>query len=121
MSLGLRFEYYPLMMRKDSGIERLDLSTYEVLLGGRGNTPDDVGIDLQSFYFAPRLGACTASPGTPCCARATADDQPLPWSRPMRGSYPYDIFYNKTAEQYGWLGTLERDSPGRCPTSAPGA
>ena len=26
---------------------------------------------------------------------------PLPWSRPLRGTYPYDIFFNQTAEQYG--------------------
>jgi hypothetical protein len=25
----------------------------------------------------------------------------LPWSRPMRGSFPFDIFFNQTAEQFG--------------------
>ena len=112
VSLGLRFEYYPLMMRKDSGIERLDLSTYEVLLGGRGNTPDDVGINLQSFYFAPRLGVMyRLTENTVLRAGYGRTINPLPWSRPMRGSYPYDIYYNKTAEQYGWLGTLEQGIP----------
>ena len=24
----------------------------------------------------------------------------IPWSRPLRGSFPYDIFFNQTAEQY---------------------
>jgi hypothetical protein len=33
VNVGLRFERYPLMTRKDSGIERLDYSTYTVLPG----------------------------------------------------------------------------------------
>jgi len=101
LSLGLRFEYYPLMTRKDSGIERLDLSTYEVLLGGLGNTPEDVGIDLKSFYLAPRIGAMyRLTEDTVLRAGYGQTINPLPWSRPMRGSYPYDIYYNRTADQY---------------------
>ncbi len=112
LSLGLRFEYYPLMTRKDSGIERLDLSTYEVLLGGLGNTPEDVGIDLKSFYLAPRVGAMyRLTEDTVLRAGYGQTINPLPWSRPMRGSYPFDIYYNRTAEQYGWLGTLEHGIP----------
>jgi len=112
LSLGLRFEYYPLMTRADSGIERLDLSTYEVLLGGRGNTPEDVGINLKSFYMAPRLGVMyRLTEDTVLRAGFGQTINPLPWSRPMRGSYPYDIFYNRTAEQYGWLGTLDQGIP----------
>jgi hypothetical protein len=112
LSLGLRFEYYPLMTRKDSGIERLDYNTYEVLLGGRGSTPEDVGIDLKSFYLAPRLGAMyRLTEKTVVRAGYGRTVNPLPWSRPIRGSYPYDIFYNNTAEQYAWLGTLEQGIP----------
>jgi hypothetical protein len=68
LNLGLRFERYPLMKRADSGIERLDYSTYEVLLGGRGNVPEDVGINVKKLYVAPS----TASPTTPCSAPVTA-------------------------------------------------
>ncbi len=112
LSLGVRFEYYPLMTRKDSGIERLDLATYEVLLGGRGSTPEDVGIDLKKLYLAPRLGAMyRLTDDTVLRAGYGRTINPLPWSRPMRGSFPYDVFYNKTAEQYGNLGTLESGIP----------
>ena len=45
------------MTRADSGIERLDYSTYKVLLGGLGDTPEDVGHQpRRRWYFAPRLG-----------------------------------------------------------------
>ena len=39
---------------------------------------------------------------------------PLPWSRPMRGSYPYDVFFNQTAEQFAFFPS----APGS-PTSRP--
>jgi hypothetical protein len=102
LNLGLRFEMYPLMSREDRGIERLDLDTYEVLLGGLGSTPDDAGIDVKKFYVAPRLGAIYRI-GEKSVVRAGYGRtfNPLPWSRPMRGSFPFDIFFNQTAEQFG--------------------
>ena len=102
LNVGLRFEFYPLMKRADRGIERLDLATYEVLLGGLGGTPEDVGINLKKFYVAPRLGAAYRfTDDTVLRAGYGRTFNPLPWSRPMRGSFPFDIFFNQTAEQYG--------------------
>jgi outer membrane receptor protein involved in Fe transport len=101
LNLGLRFERYPLMKRADSGIERLDYSTYEVLLGGRGNVPEDVGINVKKLYVAPRLGAAyRLTNDTVLRAGYGRTFNPLPWSRPLRGSYPYDIFFNQSAEQF---------------------
>ena len=112
LSLGLRLENYPLMKRANRGIERLDLNTYEALIGGLGSTPDDVGIDLKKWYFAPRLGAMYRF-GEKAVARVGYGRtvNPLPWSRPMRGSFPQDIFFSRTADQFSWLGTLENGIP----------
>ena len=55
--LGLRWEYYPIMQRADRGIERVDLDTLEVLLGGRGGNPTDLGFSAGKDNFAPRVGA----------------------------------------------------------------
>ena len=109
ISAGLRVENYPLMSRVGRGIERLDLTTYEALLGGVGNTPDDVGINLKTWYLAPRLGAMYRF-GEKAVARVGYGRtiNPLPWSRPMRGSFPQDIFFNRTADQFVALGTLEQ-------------
>jgi hypothetical protein len=95
------------MKRADRGIERLLYDSYEVLIGGLGGVPDDVGINLKTLYFAPRFGAMYRL-GEKAVARVGYGRtiNPLPWSRPMRGSFPQDIFYNRTAEQYTWLGTL---------------
>jgi hypothetical protein len=104
LNLGLRFERYPLMKRRDSGVERLDLGTYTVLLGGRGDVPDDVGIKVKSLYLAPRVGAIyRATDDTVFRAGYGITYNPLPWSRPLRGSFPYDIFFNQTAEQFAYF------------------
>jgi hypothetical protein len=112
VSAGLRLEYYPLMTRADSGIERLDYSNYTVLLGGRGNTPQDVGINLKKWYLAPRLGLMyRLTEKSVIRAGYGRTINPLPWSRPMRGSFPYDINLNKTADNYAAATTLGAGIP----------
>jgi len=112
VNLGLRMEYYPLMTRATRGIERLDYNTYTVLMGGLGGVPEDVDIDLQTLYFAPRLGASyQLNEQTVVRAGYGRTINPLPWSRPMRGSFPYDIQFNRTAEQFGWATTLSAGIP----------
>jgi len=112
LSLGARLEYYPLMTRKDSGIERLDYGTYTVLLGGRGDVPEDVGINMKHWYVAPRLGAMyRLSEKSVLRAGYGLTVNPLPWSRPMRGSYPYDIQLSNSADVYEWATTLAAGIP----------
>jgi hypothetical protein len=107
VSAGLRAEYYPLMTRADRGIERLEYDTYTVLLGGLGDVPKDVGINIQKWYLAPRLGTMyRLSENQVLRAGYGRTINPLPWSRPMRGSFPQDINFNRTADQYSWVGTL---------------
>lgn len=112
VSAGLRVEHYPLMRRKDRGIERLDYSTYTMLLGGVGDVPDDVGINLKTWYLAPRFGTMyRLSENQVVRAGYGRTINPLPWSRPMRGSFPFDIALNRTADQFGWVGTLADGIP----------
>lgn len=58
LSLGMRYEYYPLMSRADRGLEVLDLTQTlpfagaarpqpVLLLGGLGGNPDDLGIKIS--------------------------------------------------------------------------
>ncbi len=112
LSLGARAEYYPLMTRADRGLERLDYDTYTVLIGGRGDVPEDVGINLQKWYFAPRTGLIyRLTENAVARAGYGRTINPLPWSRPMRGSFPQDINFNRTAEQYRSVGTLADGIP----------
>jgi hypothetical protein len=113
LSLGLRMEYYPLMTRADSGIERLDLNTWTLLMGGRGDVPEDVGINMKKMYFAPRLGAMyRLTEKSVIRAGYGRTINPLPWSRPMRGAYPYDVYLSQSGETYGWATTLAQGIPG---------
>ena len=45
LDLGLRWEYYPIMHRVDGrGLDRLDLTTLEVIVAGRGGNPQNNGM-----------------------------------------------------------------------------
>ena len=44
LDLGLRWEYYPIMSRADRQIEMLDRNTLDVLIGGVGGNPKNMGL-----------------------------------------------------------------------------
>ena len=56
MSGGVRWEYYPVPVHADRGVELFDFTTNKVLLCGRGSTPANCGIDVQKDLFTPRIG-----------------------------------------------------------------
>jgi hypothetical protein len=98
VNLGLRYEYYPIMMRRDRGLERLDFDTWEVLLGGVGGVPADVGLKPSKTLFAPRLGlAYRINDDTVFRTGYGQTLNPLPWSRPLRGFYPLTIGFGESA------------------------
>jgi outer membrane receptor protein involved in Fe transport len=95
LSLGLRYEYYPLMTRADRGLERYDPTTNLVLIGRRGGNPDNVGIDVSKRFFAPRVGfAYRWGANTVVRSGYGITYDPLPFSRPLRGPYPATISQN---------------------------
>jgi hypothetical protein len=89
LTLGLRYEMYPLMKRAERGIEYYDTSTNQVYLGGLGGNPEDLGIKVKHPKFLPRVGFSY---------RLTENDvirggygitvSPIPFSRPLRSFYP---------------------------------
>ncbi|MPZ17422.1 MAG: hypothetical protein GEV06_05875 [Luteitalea sp.] len=108
LDLGVRWEYYPIMHRVDRGIERVDLETLDVMLGGRGGNPEDVGLEAGKDNFAPRVGfVYRPNEDTVIRSGYGVTYNPVPWSRPLRGSYPLTIaeqfFDNETFAPYGPL------------------
>ncbi len=93
VTLGLRYELYPLMTRASGkGIERLDPATNLVYMGGRGNVPTDVGVTVSHKLFAPTLGiAYRVDDKTVIRTGYGINFDPLPFSRPLRGFYPLTI------------------------------
>ena len=53
----MRWEYYPIMRRADRQIEMLDLQTLDVLIGGVGGNPKNMGLVAPKDPFTPRVGA----------------------------------------------------------------
>ncbi len=113
LNAGVRLDYYPLMNRVGRGIERLDYNTYTVILGGIGGQPDNAGINYKAWYVEPRVGAAyRLNENTVFRAGYGQTKNPLPWSRPMRGSYPFDINNNRTAAgTYDYVTTLAQGIP----------
>ena len=93
VTLGVRYELYPLMTRSDGkGIESYDPTTNDVLMGGRGNVPLDADVTVSHKLFAPRLGiAWRLNDKTVIRAGYGLNYDPLPFSRPWRGFYPLTI------------------------------
>ena len=89
VDLGLRWEYYPIMTRADRGLERVDLQTLQVLVGGRGGNPENVGLSASKDNIAPRLGVVyRLNEQTVLRTGYGITYNALPWSRPLRGQYP---------------------------------
>jgi outer membrane receptor protein involved in Fe transport len=98
LDLGVRWEYYPIMHRADRGLERVDLDTLQVLLGGRGGNPNNVGLRASKGNFAPRLGLVyRVNDESVFRTGYGITYNPIPWGRPLRGFYPATIaatFFN---------------------------
>ena len=115
LDLGVRWEYYPIMRRADRGLEILDLQTLDVLLGGRGGNPDNVGLSASKDNFAPRLGLVyRMNEQTVIRTGYGVTYNPLPWARPLRGdsSYPVTIASTFTTNNnFGYFSTLAEGIP----------
>jgi Carboxypeptidase regulatory-like domain/TonB dependent receptor len=114
LTLGVRYELYPLMTRSNGkGIESYDPSTNEVYMGGRGNVPENAGITVSHKLFAPRAGiAYRADEKTVIRAGYGLNYDPIPFSRPLRGFYPLTLDSDtKAVNSYAAAGTLATGIP----------
>jgi Carboxypeptidase regulatory-like domain/TonB dependent receptor len=95
-TLGLRYEYYPLMTRNGAfKFDRLDFTTGNVLLGGIGGNPDHLGVTTSKKLFAPRIGlAYQVNNNTVVRSGFGITVDPLPLARPLRGFYPLTVGSN---------------------------
>ena len=56
VSLGLRWEYYPLSRRSDRGLEVFNFNTNFLDICGVGNNHPTCGVTVEKTLFTPRLG-----------------------------------------------------------------
>ncbi|MBI3694265.1 MAG: TonB-dependent receptor, partial [Acidobacteria bacterium] len=96
LSLGVRYELYPLMTRSGrGGIEIWDPDTNLVLLGGAGGNPKGLGITTSHKLFVPRVGlAYRVNKSTVVRTGYGVTINPMPLARPLRGFYPLTVAYD---------------------------
>lgn len=98
LTLGTRWEYYPMPRREDRGIERYDFATNTMKVCGVGNVPDDCGVKLSKKLFSPRLGiAYRFSDSFVLRTGYGITYDPISLARTFRTNYPMLLAFNITA------------------------
>jgi len=120
LDLGVRWEYYPIMHRADRQIEMLDLNTLDVLIGGVGGNPKNMGLVAPKDGFTPRVGAVyRLNDKTVVRAGygATLEARGMSAQEAFRGDFSYPLVLNALFTQapgtstFGWYGTINQGIP----------
>lgn len=94
MSLGVRWDYFPMGARATRGMERYDFNTNQMLICGAGDVPKDCGYNIEQKNFSPRIGLAWRKSES-LVFRAgyglNYDPYPLAFVRNMLTNYPNDL------------------------------
>src|SRR3989442_3027812 len=96
--------------------DRYDFTTNEVLLGGIGGNPDNLGVTTSKKLFAPRIGlAYQINNDTVVRTGFGITVDPLPLARPLRGFYPLTVGSNfQGANSFAPAGSFSTGIPVIC-------
>jgi hypothetical protein len=113
LSFGTRYEYFPIPTRVDRGLERYNLDTNMMEIGGLGTVPEDLGITMQKNLFAPRLGM-TYRLNESAVLRGGfgITNDPYSLARSMRTNHPILLnLYDEAEHSFTWLRPIEEGIP----------
>jgi Carboxypeptidase regulatory-like domain/TonB dependent receptor len=119
LSLGTRWEYFPVPTRKDRGLERYDIETNRMEIGGVGSVPRDLGVKVSKTLFAPRVGVAYR-PTHKSVIRAGfgITNDPYALARPLRTNHPVLLNLNVLApNSLGYASPLAAGIPEIVPPS----
>ncbi len=118
LSIGTRWELFPMPARADRGLENYDPLTNKMSVCGVGNVPRDCGIGQSNHLLAPRLGiAWRAKEDFVVRVGYGITIDPYSLARPMRTNYPLLVVLNLNgANTFQPAGTLRAGIP---PVAAP--
>ena len=113
LTLGTRWEYYPMPQRADRGIERYDFATNTMKVCGVGGVPEDCGVKLSKKLFSPRLGiAWRISDSFVLRTGYGITYDPISLARTFRTNYPMLLAFNIVAPNSAVAaGTLKEGIP----------
>ena len=112
VSAGVRWEYYPVPVHADRGVEIFDFTTNKVLLCGRGSVPADCGIKVQKDLFTPRVGLAYRATDSLVFragySRNPQNDNMI--GNRMRG-FPVNVQITETADPFAAIGNFSSGYP----------
>jgi hypothetical protein len=113
LSLGTRWEYFPMPTRADRGVERYDFAANQMLVCGVGSVPHDCGVKLSKKLFAPRVGfAYRVTDKFVLRAGYGITNDPFSLARPHRTNFPMLFPFNlEGATSYTPIGNLSTGIP----------
>ena len=113
MSIGTRIEMFPMPYRSsETGMERYDFRTNEVIVCGLGGSPKDCGTKVKPAYFSPRMGlAYRLNDKTVIRSGFGVNWDPWNLARPLRTNYPVLAAFNLAPAALGWATTLTQGLP----------
>ncbi len=120
LDLGVRWEYYPIMHRVDRQIEMLDQQTLDVLIGGVGGNPKNMGLVAPKDGFTPRVGAIYRLDDNTILRAgygATLEARGMSAQEAFRGDFSYPLVLNASfppapgTSAFGWYGTINQGIP----------
>jgi hypothetical protein len=89
ISYGMRWEYFPMPTRADRGFERYNPDDNMVYIGGVGDVPKNLGVQVGKKMFAPRFGVAYRATDTFVIrAGYGISYDPYSLSRPLRTNHP---------------------------------
>jgi hypothetical protein len=95
LSLGTRWEYFPMPRRADRGLENYNPVTNKMEVCGVGTVPMDCGVSQSKRLFAPRAGiAWRVREDFVIRAGYGITVDPYSLARPMRTNYPLLVVLN---------------------------
>jgi Carboxypeptidase regulatory-like domain/TonB dependent receptor-like, beta-barrel len=95
LSLGVRWDYFPMGTRATRGMERYNFDTNQMTICGVGGQPRDCGYQIGKRYFSPRVGIAWRPTETFVVRTGYGinfDPYPLAFVRDMFTNYPEDLF-----------------------------
>jgi Carboxypeptidase regulatory-like domain/TonB dependent receptor len=113
LSFGTRYEYFPIPTRADRGLERYNLQTNMMEVGGLGSVPKDLGISMQKGLFAPRIGMTYRLTDSAVLRGGFGiTNDPYSLSRSMRTNHPILVnLYDEADHSFTWVRPIEAGIP----------
>ncbi len=113
LSFGTRWEYFPIPTRADRGLERYNLDTNMMEIGGLGAVPEDLGVKMSKSLFAPRLGVTFRLSDTAVIRGGYGiTNDPYSLARSMRTNHPILLnLVEEAPDSFSWVRRTEEGIP----------